>query len=73
MEGKEIGGNLLSGLTDNYVRTVLEVERGYVGNIVAVHVESVSRGNAFGTLSGCSSQASGGPVESGITPRFGGK
>ena len=73
VEGKEIGGNLLSGLTDNYVRTIFEADRGHVGNIVDVDVESVSRANAFGTLSGCSSQASGGPVESGITSRFGGK
>jgi len=47
-EGKEINGNLRSGLTDNYLRVAFEGGSDLVGKIVNVRIESVSKGAAFG-------------------------
>ena len=50
VEGKKIGPNVRSGLTDNYVRVALEASSSLVGEIVDVLVESVSEDVAHGRI-----------------------
>jgi len=50
-EGKPVGANLSSGLTDNYVRVIFE--GGRPGEMADVRVESADNGLAYGRGVGC--------------------
>ncbi len=48
VEGKKVQPSLWSGLTDNYVRVTFEGQRGSVGEIVDIEIESAADGIAHG-------------------------
>lgn len=52
VEGKTLGANIMSGLTDNYVRVVFQSAPAYAGRLVRVSVESAADGVAKGVIVG---------------------